>query len=395
MDGVNGIDGKDGKDGSPDTGEQIIEKLNPLKNKLDFEILTNIPDFVQHKDLPLGGMGGGGGPTLLFQDEGTTITQNPITKLNVTGSGGSISYTGSGVATLNLTGGGAGTVTTNSSLTGDGSGGSPLGINLTHSNTWTVPQTFLDDTTFSEPDPVSSNTLKLIYYTKDNVLFQESWSLGYNNSLPVADLSQIVIGNNNTMSSFAGFIAGFGNTATTTEDIFLLGLNNTSDSTSAGIGIGISNTLGSGSLQFAIGHTNTLGNFNNLVAVGLGNVNSANSTVTVGINLSNSLTNSLDMGISDTTKATLTTTYGRFRTNIGIGIIPVSTLHMSTAVSTDNFAYWTNGTTGDTSTDGLRVGITATGVAEIRNYENTAINIYTLGTLLATYAASASPRYTV
>ncbi len=201
-------------------------------------------------------------------------------------------------------------------------------LNTAHSNTWTASQTFLEDTIFSEPDPVSSNTLKLIYYTKTNVLFQESWSLGYNNSLPVADLSQIVIGNNNTMSSFAGFIGGFGNTATTTEDIFLLGLNNTASSTSAGIGIGIANALGGGSLQFAIGHTNTLGNFNNLVAVGLTNNNNADNTVTVGINLTNSLTNSLDVGISDATKATLTTTYGRFRTDVGIGTIPSAGLHV-------------------------------------------------------------------
>ncbi|MCB9217518.1 MAG: hypothetical protein H6616_16730 [Ignavibacteria bacterium] len=38
--------------------------------------------------------------------------------------------------------GGGGTVTTNATLTGDGSGGSPLGINLSNGNTWTGLQTF-------------------------------------------------------------------------------------------------------------------------------------------------------------------------------------------------------------------------------------------------------------
>ncbi|MGE3801104.1 MAG: hypothetical protein AB7H80_08805, partial [Candidatus Kapaibacterium sp.] len=38
--------------------------------------------------------------------------------------------------------GGGGTVSTNASLTGDGSGGSPLGINLANSNTWTGLQIF-------------------------------------------------------------------------------------------------------------------------------------------------------------------------------------------------------------------------------------------------------------
>lgn len=303
-----------------ETGEEIVEKINKLSteadiHKIDFAHLKNVPEFGKSKP-------NGGGWRNLWQMNDVSknvldATNDQVLKYNST--------TGLWEAGA---GGGSGTVTTNSSLTGDGSGGSPLGINLSNSNTWTASQTFLEDTIFSEPDPVSSNTLKLIYYTKTNVLFQESWSLGYNNSLPVADLSQIVIGNNNTMSSFAGFIGGFGNTATTTEDIFLLGLNNTASSTSAGIGIGIANALGGGSLQFAIGHTNTLGNFNNLVAVGLTNTNGADSTVAVGINLNNTLASSLDIGISDATKATLTTTYGRFRTDVGIGTIPSAGLHV-------------------------------------------------------------------
>ena len=99
--GDTGKDGIDGKDGSPDTSEQIVEKLNPLKNSLDFQILKNIPDFVQQKDLP-NGMGGGG-PTLTFQDEGTRITDSPITTLNVVGATGALTYSGNGVATLNIT----------------------------------------------------------------------------------------------------------------------------------------------------------------------------------------------------------------------------------------------------------------------------------------------------
>lgn len=37
---------------------------------------------------------------------------------------------------------GGGTVSTNATINGDGSGGSPLGINLANSNTWTANQTF-------------------------------------------------------------------------------------------------------------------------------------------------------------------------------------------------------------------------------------------------------------
>jgi hypothetical protein len=109
---IKGVDYDDGNDGSPDTGEDIIEKLNHIKNALDFTILRNVPDFLTARDIGQGGTGGGGGVTLSFQDEGTTITQSPVTKLNVTGSGGSIVYSGNGVATLDLSGGGgSGTVT--------------------------------------------------------------------------------------------------------------------------------------------------------------------------------------------------------------------------------------------------------------------------------------------
>jgi len=105
--GESGNDGKDGKDGSPDTSEQILEKLNPLKNALNFEVLTNIPDFALSSDVVgYRGGGGGGGQQITFQDEGVNITSNPILKFNVTGSGGSLAYSGNGVATLDLTGGG-------------------------------------------------------------------------------------------------------------------------------------------------------------------------------------------------------------------------------------------------------------------------------------------------
>ena len=87
-----------------DTGEEIINKLNPIKNSLNFEILTNIPDFALSKDVVgYRGGDGGGGQTLTFQDEGTRITDNPITTLNVTGATGALTYSGNGVATLDIT----------------------------------------------------------------------------------------------------------------------------------------------------------------------------------------------------------------------------------------------------------------------------------------------------
>lgn len=46
-DGTDGKDGKDGKDGSPDTGEQIVDKINALdtdpENQIDAKHIKNLP----------------------------------------------------------------------------------------------------------------------------------------------------------------------------------------------------------------------------------------------------------------------------------------------------------------------------------------------------------------
>ena len=47
QDGKDGVDGKDGKDGSPDTGENIVDKINALsldeENKIDASHIKNLP----------------------------------------------------------------------------------------------------------------------------------------------------------------------------------------------------------------------------------------------------------------------------------------------------------------------------------------------------------------
>lgn len=42
-DGIDGQDGKDGKDGSPDTGEEIVKKINAQNEKIDYSKIKNIP----------------------------------------------------------------------------------------------------------------------------------------------------------------------------------------------------------------------------------------------------------------------------------------------------------------------------------------------------------------
>jgi hypothetical protein len=50
-DGIDGKDGKDGKDGSPDTGEQIIEKINLSKEKIDRERVKDLDGFATQANL--------------------------------------------------------------------------------------------------------------------------------------------------------------------------------------------------------------------------------------------------------------------------------------------------------------------------------------------------------
>ena len=105
LDGINGIDGINGSSGSPDTGDQIIEKLNPLRNKLDFRVLTNIPDFVLTRDISgRRDQGGGGGSIIRFNDStGAQISQY-VSGLQF-GTGISQTYS-NGIITLTASGGG-------------------------------------------------------------------------------------------------------------------------------------------------------------------------------------------------------------------------------------------------------------------------------------------------
>jgi len=112
VDGKDGIDGKDGKDGSPDTAEQVRDKLETLKEdeRLDVSAIKGL-DFVNKTDLQnaismIPRNGGGSGGIEVFNSTGKV------------GSGSALKFIGSGVSsitndghttTVNLSGGGGGT----------------------------------------------------------------------------------------------------------------------------------------------------------------------------------------------------------------------------------------------------------------------------------------------
>lgn len=74
---------------------------------------------------------------------------------------------------------------------------------------------------------------------------------------------------------------------------------------------------------------------------------------------------------------------------LGLGIVtPANWFHMDAGNATASRIQWTAGTTtGQTSSDGTTMGITAAGVFEIRQQEAQAINVYINGTLRTTWAS--------
>jgi hypothetical protein len=81
---------------------------------------TNFP-FV----IDANGGGGGGGSNIIVDNQGVALPNNPFTTLDFTGGGVVAADAGAGVATITI----PGTVTTDgTTITGDGSTGSPLAV---------------------------------------------------------------------------------------------------------------------------------------------------------------------------------------------------------------------------------------------------------------------------
>jgi len=76
----------------------------------------------------------------------------------------------------------------------------------------------------------------------------------------------------------------------------------------------------------------------------------------------------------------LNTDFNNNRLGIGLGV-PQSTVHQHIASASANYLQITNSTTSSGAADGFRVGISSTGVAEIRQYENSDVQFYTNNTL--------------
>lgn len=102
-DGINGLDGKDGrdgsdgKDGSPDSGEQIIEKINSVKDALK-KLKIDIPKNLVTKDIL--------DRAISILDQRTSFLINKVSNLANVGVGGSAVYRNDGTisgTTITLT----------------------------------------------------------------------------------------------------------------------------------------------------------------------------------------------------------------------------------------------------------------------------------------------------
>lgn len=112
-------DGADGKDGSPDSGEEIIDKINEAEGKIDPKRIKGLTNALKAVDdygkFPSGG-GGGGTQQLIIQDEGTRVSDF-VTALNFVGAGVQLTYGNNGTVTVTVSGS-AGTEANNETPSG-------------------------------------------------------------------------------------------------------------------------------------------------------------------------------------------------------------------------------------------------------------------------------------
>lgn len=107
---IKGNDGTNGKDGSPDTPEEVVDKVNSSSNKIDpkqVKGLLNLMSLSEQRDMNPVGKDAGGGPKYVFRSNGTVISDH-VTEIDYT-SGITAVYSGNGRITLSASGGGSGT----------------------------------------------------------------------------------------------------------------------------------------------------------------------------------------------------------------------------------------------------------------------------------------------
>lgn len=96
VDYFDGIDGAPGKDGSPDTANQIVEKLNTLEEVLDLKVLKGFRTIVSNLKKSINQKGGGLGLPVheTFNGDGTTTSFTLSSRVAANGNAAWIYYQG-------------------------------------------------------------------------------------------------------------------------------------------------------------------------------------------------------------------------------------------------------------------------------------------------------------
>lgn len=163
-DGEDGLDGKNGKDGSPDTGEQIIEKINALDDKapkIDAKHIDNLPHSVE-RIIERSGFSVGGAETPIKNSNGSPLSKDA-----------------SGAWVL-PSGGGSGTVTSTSVVTANGVSGSVA-------NPTTTPAITLTLGAITPTSVVASGAIKGAGMSTAIVLKTENYTATSNDSIILCD----------------------------------------------------------------------------------------------------------------------------------------------------------------------------------------------------------------
>lgn len=109
QDGTPGKDGNNGVDGSPDTADEVVDKVNTSSKLIDGERVRGFRelwnDFLQRGSFPLGKEAGGGGNVVRWLSNGVVVSAY-VTEINF-GSGLTPTYDGNGRISVTGSGGSA------------------------------------------------------------------------------------------------------------------------------------------------------------------------------------------------------------------------------------------------------------------------------------------------
>lgn len=344
LDWTDGKEGKDWKDGSPDTPENIVTKLEKLKGdkRLDAKAVKGIEKMQKQIDnaFLLGSN------SQSYRINGSDIATNAKTLNLKAGSNITLSWvTTSDWADITISSiWGGWTVNTDLSMLWDWSVGDPLRLNLANENTYTATQYFNGTTPIflASQSNYTNTEFEVLRFATDfgwpDTNLHLYWSDLYASGLGALRFED------------TGGNIKYLNANIKAEDI--QATNTIQGGTISGI------LSPSGFTQYQVAYGGSGG----------------------------SITGNTKFTFNDSTNRLLIS---------NAGITAQSQLHMHQSGATALDMRFTNLNTWSASTDGTTVGITTTGAFEINQKENLAINIYTLGTLRASYAASSSPRYTL